>query len=453
MTAWLLALCAHAQTVAVTVRTDPGAWHDAEPGHAVLFPAVELPPTETPLHQLDEATRSIVWHALQEPHGHDPLLLPPDLGAAAETMARHHLTVLQAVDVSWHPTIRQLDGERVAAPVPQVSVTTWTLRDGALEPGRTWSTVAAPTLRRDAGGWVVLPERALQEAVEQALAQVGPPIWRSSPDTIPLPVEIVADTSFRARHGEAWPQVIDRRVGRASALLAQAGLHLEVQRSGEWQRDDATADLPALLADLADDRAPSDALPLRIGLTAQAYSDEPQADRLVGLAYTPGRALVAVDRSAPSAAPDVAVDPDDADRALAHEAVTLAHEILHALGVPHTPEPGRVMSSTDRATAHALGPEARALARAAVEARYGGRDALAALDLLCDAASEWLDPALRPRFVLENLALGPGVPLTAGAARISALTHRPSAGGEAVLLDEDGVASPVSAEPWGALPR
>ncbi len=88
----------------------------------------------------------------------------------------------------------------------------------------------------------------------------------------------------------------------------------------------------------------------------------------------------------------------------------MAHEVLHALGVPHPAEPGLLMSPTLSSAVHRLDPASRELARAAAWARWGEPDdPEAAAHLLADAAATWLDdPAQRLAYVARNLAAAQG---------------------------------------------
>ena len=94
---------------------------------------------------------------------------------------------------------------------------------------------------------------------------------------------------------------------------------------------------------------------------------------------------------------------------VAEEGTMIAHELLHALGVPHPEEAGVVMSATKEATVHRLSPATVALAQAATQARWAHWDPEVAAILLADAAETWLsNRQQRVDYVARNLAAGHG---------------------------------------------
>jgi hypothetical protein len=123
----------------------------------------------------------------------------------------------------------------------------------------------------------------------------------------------------------------------------------------------------------------------------------------LGHAYLPGTDVIIADQASPPghlAAWDVA-----------EEGVAVAHEVLHALGVPHSTHQHLLMSETKSSVVHVMAAGTRELARAAAQARLVHWDKVTALVSLSATAETWLaDDELKVDFIIDNLNHGPGVP-------------------------------------------
>lgn len=385
MLSWLIATSAHAETVGLVVDVDGGPFSQA-------------------------SVQSVAWHAIMGERDHDALLLGSDGSGWVGALQSHQLTTLIHLDVSWRAQVVRLEGGAVAAPsAPEVRATELVLVDGELVSKSTWLTVGAAAIysvdEDVGGGFVSLPEVALQEALSVAMEPVRPPVWRTeTADPVVLDVELVADEEYRAYYGAAWPRIAGARVERASRILKQAGVALRVTTSGAWTSPAGTTDLTDLLTSMARTERQTDAV-LRLGFTQQtglASSWSETED--VGRAYVPGRDVVVADQAAP---PGHLAAWDEVE-----EAIAIAHEVLHALGVPHLDDPYFLMSAEKGSVVHVLAPSTRELARAAAQARAAHWDARAALAGLASAAERHLadEPELQLDYITDNLAEGPGVP-------------------------------------------
>lgn len=356
-----------------------------------------------------EAVESAAWHALYGV-GHEARVVGDDAVAA---MSDAGLATLLDVRVRWER--RGVDtGERVAAAwAPVTEVVRRRLVGGRLVEDMRWTVAGDPVLYRTGGQIVSLPQIAVENNVAEALAAVEPPAWRAEDARIVAPVVIVADEEYRARHGAAWPEVAARRVRRASALLAPAGITLEVVGADDWTSPD-DAGLGALLADVARDPL-AEPRALRIAFTGQPDAAWDAAGVDLGRAYCPGRDVLVVDRAA---VPHQAQAWDEA-----REAAAAAHEVLHAFGVPHDTD-GGLMAAEEAWAGHAMDARSRALARVAAQARWSHWDPVAAAEALALAAGEHLDdPADQIAYIVGNLADGIGAP-DPDDASLSALTAR-----------------------------
>jgi len=369
------------------------------------------------------AIEPMLWHALYDRYGHDGVVVDPD--RAAPEMLSQGLTTLLRVHVTWTPLTTSLPGGSiVGAMAPRIEVRESILRDERLYPYASWYAQGALALfdehHHDGSKAVVsLPEVSLEEAVDSAIRPVDAPTWKATPDLLAIPVVVAGDDEYRHFYGAAWKAEADLRVERASALLAQAGLRLDIVGHDDWISPGGAQGLSALLDSLA--TAPSvHANAIRIGFTQQtglADADTAQVED-VGRAYRPGRDVVVADQAA---VPGHSLSWD-----LAEEGTAVAHEVLHALGIPHTDLPHVLMSRRKTTTVHDLAPGTRALAEAAAEARWGDKDTWTSASSLASTAEAWLQvPDERIEYVAGNLLAGPGVPepTEMPPAHLSALTN------------------------------
>ena len=368
----------------------------------------------------DAAIQSAVWHELRTAKGHDPLLLGSHEDPV-QRMSEARVSTLLTVQVTWHPEALWVDGGLLGDEVPSVEVVEWRLLQGRLEQQAVWQGAASLAVTPDdaPNTWRILPEVALQRAIARSLREVGPPVWSQlAEEPIRLPIQVCVDSSWRDAHGAAWERAAARRVGRADDLLRQAGLGVRIEEWCEWTPPPGAQSLAELLEDLAEE--PLEEGLLRVGLTAHPglQTRDGWVDD-VGRAFTPGRDVVVVDQRA-------AVEHDP-DWDVADEGVAIAHELLHALGLPHNQNRQFVMSEVQRGNVHVLAPSTQALARAAVLARYRHWDPIAATQALSDAADAHIaDPALALDYIRENLLWGPGIPPLEEVSkqRMTALGHR-----------------------------
>ncbi len=373
--------------------------------------------------------RSVLWHALHTSHGHDAVFLDALDATAVETMRGTTMTTLLHVDVDWHPDAAKVErpGEApflVGGHYPVIVATEYALEGEALVARYTWTTEGPVSVYHVKGDdpyrFISLPEVSLQETSSLAVEPLHAPVWRAEPDLIRIPVVIAGDDEYRAFYGEVgWRRVARRAVARANALLADAGLALDVVGHEAWDSPDTLSDLSDLLE--AMHLRPIDhPTALRVGFTGQTrLAVEWQGEMEdVGRAYLPGRDVIIADQAA-TPGHDPAWDT-------AEEGVAVAHEVLHALGLPHLDEPDRLMSAVKRGMVHALTPATRDLARTAASGRFAHWDTLAAATALSQAAEAHLtDPELQFDYISDNLAYGPGVPEpgTLRPDQLSALTN------------------------------
>lgn len=379
----LLALSAWGATTAVVVDVHDGEVHPA-------------------------AVEAAVWHALYDRHGHDALLLE-DLDQA-RTLQERHLGELYHLEVRWDPLVMDVNGVgKLGSLAPTVVATEYVLHGDRLEPTTTWTTYGALALyevhRSGSTSVVALPQVALQETIGLAVDPVRPPVWHDAPpDLLTIPVVVAADEEYRDFYGYDWKLVADVRIERASALLAQAGLRLEVVDHQDWRTDDSLADLDTLLDDLAA-QPRAGVHTLRVGFTQQTGLAQTWDESLedVGRAYRPGEDVLVADQAM---APGHARAWDEAE-----EGAAIAHEVLHALGLPHMPVPGSLMADTKSGTVYTISPATRELARAAAMARYAHWDAVTAMNGLAEVAREYLPQRQHQLdYITGNLHTGLGVP-------------------------------------------
>ena len=371
----------------------------------------------------DAAVESILWHALHAKLGHDALFVEGELPEVHGALKAAHLTTLLRFHVSWSTDLVEVDGGILMDQVPTVHVEEYRTGPQEMALVRTWDAHGALALYRVSEttslGYLAMPEVSLQETIFTALGPVQPPVWRTQPTgVVTMPIEVCADDEYRAFYGERWKAEVDKRVQRASDLLAPAGLALRVSGHCDWESDLKDQSLKLLLEHLAEQPL-RDGL-LRVGFTQQMHLESGEATRIedVGRAFQPGRDLVIADQALPPGHQPIW---DEAE-----EAVAVAHEVLHTLGLPHLESDQFLMSALKRSTIHRLSPSSAALARAAAEARYAHWDPELAMLGLAHAAQAWItEPDLQVEYIRENLARGPGVPVPGDIApnRISALAN------------------------------
>jgi hypothetical protein len=357
---------------------------------------------------------SVLWHALYEDMGHDARFLPTLDATAIAAMRDTTMTTLLHVRLAWktdavHIQLPEQPSYFVAGHYPSIETTEYALQGDLLVARRTWRTegpVSVYRVRDDRERhYIGLPEVSLQETASHALRPVQAPVWRSEIDWLHVPVVLAADEEYRSFYGEdRWHITAGRALDRANAILRPAGIQLRVAGHQEWQSPDGLTDLSDLLKAMAT-HPHADPAAIRIGFTGQtrlavAWQAEMED---VGRAYMPGRDVLVADQA-------VAPGHDPAWD-VADEGVAIAHEVLHALGIPHLQGDDMLMSATKRGTVHAMSPGSIALARAAASARYTHWDTLSALVALSDAADTHLPTVERKLdYISDNLAYGPGVP-------------------------------------------
>ncbi|MBW1878169.1 MAG: hypothetical protein JRJ84_07395 [Deltaproteobacteria bacterium] len=369
------------------------------------------------------AVEAMVWHALFDRHGHDAVILDAD--DPIRRMRAEDLTTLYRFEVSWSPLTARLDGRGIIGSLaPTVQVEEYQLDGAALRPFAHWTIQGALALYDEIPSQgepaiVSLPQIALQEAIGVAVNPVMAPIWYREDPFLDVPVELVADEEYRSFYGSRWKEVADLRLRRASVMLRQAGIQLEVVGHHSWTSPDDLHGLSDLLDALAaTPRERPDSI--RIAFTQQTdlatVPDREVED--VGRAYRPGSDVLVADQAM---VPDHAPAWDEAE-----EASAITHEVLHALGVTHLEAEYFVMSPTKASTVHRLAPSTRALAQTAAHARYATSDPVHAVAALGAAAEAWLaEPESQIDYIMGNLAAGPGVPPPGWVApgSLSALTN------------------------------
>lgn len=362
----------------------------------------------------DSTFESVLWHALFEDIGHDATFLPALDASAVQAMRGTSMTTLLHAKLTWKPDSVQVKmpdrpAYFVAGHYPSIETTEYLLKGDQLVAHRTWRTEGPVSVFRinddQDRHYIGLPEVSLQETTTHAIRPVEAPVWTAEPDWVNIPIVVSADEEYRSFYGEEnWKVPASRAVSRANAILRRAGLRLQVIAHDEWTSPDHIEDLSGLLnvQALMPNPHPS---ALRIGFTGQtrlavAWQAEMED---VGRAYVPGRDVIIADQA-------VAPGHDPAWD-VADEGVAVAHEVLHALGIPHLEHPDLLMSATKRGTVHAMAASTIDLARTAAGARYTHWDTLAALASLSHAAETHLsDLELKLDYISDNLAYGPGVP-------------------------------------------
>ena len=373
--------------------------------------------------------RSVLWHALYDELGHDATFLPTLDASAVTAMRGTPMTTLLHVKLAWRTdavNVRLPDqpSHFVGGQYPSIEATEYALDGDRLVARRTWRTEGAVSVYRlrDQGPrtYIGLPEVSLQETASLAIRPVQAPVWTVDPEWLHVPIVLAADEEYRSFYGEErWKLTAGRALDRANAILRPAGVQLRVVDHQAWSSPDSLTELSDLLEAMAVHPNPHPTA-IRVGFTGQTrLAVEWQAEMEdVGRAYTPGRDVVLADQA-------VAPGHDPAWD-VADEGVALAHEVLHALGIPHLEEPDALMSATKRGTVHAMSPASVALARSAASARYTHWDTLAALAALSEAADAHL-PTLEWKldYISDNLAYGPGVPAPGALEprQLSALTN------------------------------
>lgn len=398
-------------------------------GLAVIWPSLGSAQTIGVIATTDDAdelplatVQSVAWHALREELGHRALVLDGTPDEVLPTLLEHHITSLAVLEVHWdHRFVRLDDGSMVVPPAPEVKVSEYRVDGDAIRLFATWEAIGAAALYRVSGeddGLLTLPEVSLQETMAVAVRALHAPAWGDVPDPVRLPVLFVADEEYRSFYGRDWKEVVQRRIDRANALLEQAGLELVPVGMGAWRSPDAIDGLSGLLDALAAEPIPPEAA-LRVAFTQQhRLASENTRVEDVGRAYVPGRDVILADQAAP---PGHQEGWDTAE-----EGVAMAHEVLHALGVPHLRQPHFLMSASKSGVVHVIADSTRELGRAAVQARLAHWDRQTALGLLGQVADSYLeDPDLQVDYIIENLAAGPGMPAPGEIAptRLSALTN------------------------------
>ena len=364
-------------------------WMWAGPSDAWVGAAVQVEGTV-----IDEATaQSVVWHALADLGHPVPLVVGGSAEAAVPQMRRSAIGTLLHIDVSWERSALWRDGRMLWVEAPTLAVTEYAVAPEGLRRLNRYGYTGEPQVGRTEGGWTLMPAATFAMALGRIMDELAIPAWGSvPPDTLRVPVVVATDAAYRRRHGPSWADAVHTRIRRASALLNPAGIELTIQHFEEWSPVTPTSDPVALLADLAASDAGQRAI--RIGLSGAAPPTPAQGVEAVGAAYVPGRYLVVMDQHV-----------DD----VSQDGTAIAHEVLHALGVPHQDRAGVLGSATLVGPVHRLTPASVGLARAAAHARWAHWDPGVAAVLLADAAADHLpDRELRLAYVARNLAAGQG---------------------------------------------
>lgn len=364
----------------------------------------------------EQTAESVVWHALVELGGRAPLLLEGSPQAVVPELRQHHISTLLELEVSWVRAALWRDGRMIWTEAPRIHLTEHVLSAAGLRAVEHYQYLGEPEVAHTAEGWLPVPAYALEESLERVIDELAIPAWGSPIGTpgvaagdptgdervLRVPVVISTDALYRQHHGPCWRDAVAARLQRASALLQTAGIELVVVRYEDWSPATGTTSPVALLADLSSAHAPRGPRgeldrAVRVGLSGAQQARPTNTVEAVGAAYVPGRHLVVVDPPATGA------------RDVTQDGTAIAHELLHALGVPHPDTPGVVGSATLSSPVHELAPASQALARAAAQARWAHWDPTAAAALLADAAATHLPQReLRMTYVARNLAAGQG---------------------------------------------
>ncbi|MCO4744991.1 MAG: hypothetical protein KC912_09400 [Proteobacteria bacterium] len=327
---------------------------------------------------------SVVWHALARDLGQDAVFVEP--GQNSDTPIDRW-----RMEVTWDPQVLHIDGHLFATLAPRVRVDT-----GSGE--RQWLGTAL-VLDHAQHGWVSLPDAALMRTLDRAAPALERPAWHEIATVEPLNLVVAVDEELREKWGAEWMLRAAERVEHANLLLQRA--HVELHVVGfEAMRSRDDSGLHDMLRAL--DRMPRpEGAALRIGLTGQIVADTASDVEDVAVAYVPGSTILLADQ-VPALA---SLHRWDA----AEEGTALAHEVLHALGIPHLEAPGQLMSEFKAGMLYDLSPTAVELAETAMFAR-GTHDSLRAVLALGQAADQITDPAEAMAYITHNLAAGIGVP-------------------------------------------
>lgn len=388
-------------------------WFSGTPAHAgsaTIAVVTQAEDGPLPATTLD----SVLWHALNNGHRHRATFYDALDSDAVQAMRGTTMTTLLHVELSWKPDtarVERPDGEvyLVGGHYPVIETTEYSLDGDQLIARTTWTTEGPLSVFHvrgdDPDRFISLPEVSLQETATLAIAPIQAPVWTAESDRVRIPIVLAGDEEYRSFYGEDhWKTVAGRAVARANAILDEVGVVLEVADHEAWTSPNDLTDLSDLLGAMAARPVQHDSA-LRIGFTGQtslavAWQAEMED---VGRAYLPGRDVLVADQ---------AVTPGhDPSWDVAEEGVTVAHEVLHALGIPHSEQPDQLMSATKRGSVHAVSQPTRELGRAAAASRYTHWNTLTALTALSQAAEAHLtDPELQFDFISDNLHYGVGIP-------------------------------------------
>jgi hypothetical protein len=376
--------------------------------------------TVGPSDVTEEVLAATVWHALAA-RGHTPMILS-SADDSAGVMAERGVTRLYDIEVSWEPVVVDVGAWQVAPSAPHARLRVYERRGTDLIAGAVREVVGDPAVFQlvglDDAGVVALPQVAVQATVGALFADEPTRSRTRAPDTVDLDVEVAADEEYRKFYGHLWQAAVRQRIDRANVLLAGAGVRLRVVQWSAWRSDDAAEGLDALLDDLvATPRHPGSSL--RVAFSQQHDLAE-RLDELeeVGRAWRPGSDVVVADQAGPPG--------HGAEWDVAEEGIAVAHEVLHALGVPHALGRDLLMSETKSGLVAEVDGSTAILARAAAQARSGRWASATALAALGDVSDRHLvDPGAQLDFIAENLVLGPGVPEPGSVdpSAVSALTN------------------------------
>ncbi len=353
-----------------------------------------------------EAAQSVLWHAMWDRHGHDTLLLDRDENSPTDLTGQHALTTLYEVDVGWEAKRQVVDGRHLFGWSPIIDVREFSVVEGEAQLVRswvTWGTMALFQPRTDDTGEAIvnLPQVALQETMDLAIGPITPPAHDFDHPLVEVPIIVAADEEYREFYGDRWRFVAELRIERASALLRRAGIALKPVGAAEWNSPDDSQDLDVLLDAFAPVADPTNGA-IYVGFTQQSKLATTWHGDLedVGRAYLPGNAIVVADQAT--------VPGHRRGWDQAAEATTIAHEVLHALGVPHNDDDDWLMSDRKRWTTFRMAEGTRGLAHAAAVARFeSGNPSIAYTNLTQAAAAHLADPEYQLQYVSENLAAGP----------------------------------------------
>ncbi|TNE88791.1 MAG: hypothetical protein EP330_13450 [Deltaproteobacteria bacterium] len=327
---------------------------------------------------------SVAWHALSRDVGHDAVFVEAH-GPAVPGIEQWTMRV------SWDPQVIKVDGHIFATLAPRLRID-----DGSGE--RQWLGTAL-VFDHPEHGWVSLPDAALMRTFDRARGKLAEATWHALPETHALRVVVAVDEEFRADWGEHWIDAVHARIDRANAVLERAGIALTVTGYEAVDSDDA-ADMRAMLRSLDRLELP-DRADLRIGMTGQVRALSATDMEDVAVAFVPGQTLLIADQR-PALRSLASWDATE-------EGTAMAHEVLHALGVPHLAVPGQLMSPEKAGIVHSLSPVAATLARGAMEAR-STLDPMRALLALEDSARQLSDRRDAISFITHNMQAGIGVP-------------------------------------------